>query len=112
MKKSIQIVSLIIVAVLTASFSFAGNTHSTKVKTSSTKVWTEQQAANWYSTQPWLSGCNFQPSTAINQIEMWQAETFDAATIDKELGWAEELGFNTMRVFLSSVVWKLSLIHI
>ena len=106
MKKSIQIVSLIIVAVLTASFSFAGNTHSTKVKTSSTKVWTEQQAANWYSTQPWLSGCNFQPSTAINQIEMWQAETFDAATIDKELGWAEELGFNTMRVFLSSVVWK------
>ena len=37
---------------------------------------------------------------------MWQAESFDAATIDKELGWAEELGFNTMRVYLSSVVWR------
>ena len=31
--------------------------------------------------------------TAINTIEMWQAESFDPATIDKELGWAEELGF-------------------
>jgi len=68
--------------------------------------WTKQKANTWYVSQPWLSGCNFQPSSAINQIEMWQAETFDSATIDKELGWAEELGFNTMRVYLSSVVWK------
>ena len=106
MKKTIQIISLIIVAGLTASFSFAGNTHSAKANNSHTNVWTQQQAIRWYASQPWLSGCNFQPSTAINQIEMWQAETFDAVTIDKELGWAEELGFNTMRVFLSSVVWK------
>lgn len=70
------------------------------------KVWSTAKAAEWYSTQPWLSGCNFQPSTAINQIEMWSGDTFDATTIDRELGWAEELGFNTMRVFLSSVVWK------
>ena len=70
------------------------------------KVWSKEKASSWYAAQPWLSGCNFQPSTAINQIEMWQAESFDAPTIDKELGWAEELGFTTMRVFLSSVVWK------
>ena len=69
-------------------------------------VWTKEKAAEWYAPQPWLSGCNFQPSSAINQIEMWQAETFDVSTIDKELGWAEGLGFNVMRVFLSSVVWK------
>jgi hypothetical protein len=37
---------------------------------------------------------------------MWQADTFDPATIDKELGWAEGIGFNTMRVFLHSVAWK------
>lgn len=75
-------------------------------KQSTADRWSEQKANAWYASQPWPSGCNFQPSTAINQIEMWQNESFDAATIDKELGWAEGLGFTTMRVFLSSVVWK------
>ena len=70
------------------------------------KQWSQQKANAWYATQPWPSGCNYIPSTAVNQIEMWQSESFDPATIDKELGWAQELGFTTMRVFLSSVVWK------
>lgn len=69
-------------------------------------VWSKEKAAAWYAEQPWLAGSNFQPSSAINQVEMWAGETFDAATIDKELGWAEELGFNLMRVYLSSEVWK------
>lgn len=73
---------------------------------SAEKVWSKEKAATWYAQQPWLSGCNFQPSTAINQVEMWAAESFDPATIDKELSWAEELGFNLMRVYLSSEVWK------
>lgn len=29
--------------------------------------WSQEKANSWYSTQPWLVGCNFQPSTAINQ---------------------------------------------
>ncbi|MDD4969121.1 MAG: glycoside hydrolase family 2 TIM barrel-domain containing protein [Paludibacter sp.] len=70
------------------------------------EIWSKQKAKMWYNQQPWLSGCNYQTSTAVNQIEMWQAETFDPKTIDKQLGWAHELGFNTMRVYLSSVVWK------
>jgi endo-1,4-beta-mannosidase len=53
-----------------------------------------------------MSGANFIPSTAINQLEMWQADTFDPTTIDKELGWAEGLGFNTMRVFLHHLAWE------
>lgn len=69
-------------------------------------VWTKEKASNWQAQYPWLRGCNFQPSTAVNQIEMWSGDTFDAATIDKELGWAEELGFNLMRVYLSSEVYK------
>lgn len=72
----------------------------------SPKIWSKEKAVAWYSEQPWLTGCNFQPSTAINQMEMWAGETFDPITIDKELGWAEELGFNVMRVYLSSEVWK------
>ena len=68
--------------------------------------WTAAQANAWYQTHPWLSGANFIPSTAINQLEMWQAATFDSQTIDKELGWAEDIGFNTMRVFLHSLAWQ------
>ena len=68
--------------------------------------WPAAKANAWYKTHPWMTGANFIPSTAINQLEMWQAATFDAPTIDKELGWAEGIGFNTMRVFLHSLAWK------
>jgi hypothetical protein len=46
------------------------------------------------------------PSSAINQLEMWQAETFDTATINRELGWAESLGMNTARVFLHDILFQ------
>lgn len=68
--------------------------------------WTAEKANAWYEETGWRSGCNYIPANAINQIEMWSSDTFDPQTIDTELGWAEELGFNTMRVFLSSVVWQ------
>ena len=68
--------------------------------------WTTEQANAWYAGRPWLVGCNFIPSTAINQLEMWQADTFDPATIDRELGWAEGLGFNSVRVFLHHLLWE------
>jgi Cellulase (glycosyl hydrolase family 5) len=68
--------------------------------------WSEQQANSWYASQPWLVGSNYVPASAINQLEMWQEETFDAAEIDKELGWAESLGMNTMRVFLHDLLWQ------
>jgi len=67
--------------------------------------WTEQQANDWYAGQPWLVGCNFIPSTAVNQLEMWQAETFDPTTTDRELGWAASLGMNSVRVFLHDLLW-------
>ena len=68
--------------------------------------WSIEKAEKWYASQPWISGANFIPSTAINQLEMWQKDTFDAETIDKELGWAESIGFNTMRVYLHSLAYK------
>jgi hypothetical protein len=67
--------------------------------------WPAEKAKAWYAKQGWLRGCNFQPSTAINQLEMFQPETFDTATINRELGWAEELGFNVMRVYLHHLLW-------
>lgn len=68
--------------------------------------WTEDEANAWYERQPWLVGANFLPSDAINELEMWQAESFDPTTIDRELGWAEGIGMNTMRVFLHNLVWE------
>ena len=68
--------------------------------------WSEAKAAAWYEKQPWLVGANYVPDDAINELEMFQAPTFDAAEIDKELGWAESIGMNTMRVFLQDQLWK------
>ncbi|MCI0538971.1 MAG: cellulase family glycosylhydrolase, partial [Verrucomicrobiales bacterium] len=68
--------------------------------------WSAERARKWQSDHPWLVGCNFIPSTAINQLEMWQEDTFDLKTIDRELKWAEDLGFTSVRVFLHDLLWK------
>ncbi|HET8825898.1 MAG TPA: 1,4-beta-xylanase, partial [Terriglobales bacterium] len=68
--------------------------------------WTEAQANEWYAHQPWIVGSNFLPDDAINELEMWQADTFDPKEIDKEFGWAEGIGMNTMRVFLHDLLWQ------
>ena len=68
--------------------------------------WSEEKANDWYGRQPWLVGSNFTPQDAINELEMWQDATFDPTEIDKELGWAESLGMNTMRVFLHDLLWQ------
>jgi len=68
--------------------------------------WTETQANRWYQQQPWLVGANYLPSDAGNELEMWQSGTFDPAEIDREFGWAQSLGMNTMRVFLHNLLWE------
>ena len=68
--------------------------------------WSEARPTPGTRKQPWLVGSNYTPATAINELEMWQADTFDPKTIDKELGWAEGLGMTTMRVFLHDLAWQ------
>ena len=68
--------------------------------------WEEGKANSWYKHQPWLVGSNFIPSDAVNQLEMWQSDTFNPEIIDKELGLAENLGMNSARVFLHDLVWQ------
>lgn len=68
--------------------------------------WTVERAQAWQKAQPWLVGCNYMPSTAINQLEMFQADSFDPETIDRELGYAEDLGFTSIRVFLHDLLWE------
>jgi hypothetical protein len=69
--------------------------------------WTEERANQWLVETGWLTGANFYPSSAINQMEMWQEETFDPDRIDTELGWAASLGFNSMRVYLHNMAWEI-----
>lgn len=67
--------------------------------------WPIEKANEWYNKQGWLVGSNFQPSSAINQLEMFQASSFDTVTINRELGWANKLGMNVMRVYLHHLLW-------
>jgi hypothetical protein len=69
------------------------------------ELWSNEKAWEWYKHQSWLVGANFTPSTAVNQIEFWQEDTYDPETIDKELEFAEKIGFNIMRVYLHYLVW-------
>jgi hypothetical protein len=92
LRKFIQVISLILLLALTVSAQRA--------------KWSEQQARDWYAQQPWLVGSNYNPASAINQLEMWQADSFDPKRIDLELGWAESLGMNTMRVYLHDLLWQ------
>lgn len=69
-------------------------------------VWTKEQAQEWQRKTGWLVGCNYIPRTAINQLEMWQVDTFDPETIEQELKWAADLGLNSMRVFLHHQLWE------
>lgn len=68
--------------------------------------WSAAAANAWYAKQPWLVGANYVPSDAINQLEMFQAATFNPELNDRELGWAESIGMNTMRVFLQDQLWQ------
>jgi hypothetical protein len=68
--------------------------------------WSKAKAEAWYARQAWPVGSNYIPSDAINELEMWQAASFDPARIDQELGWAQGMGINTMRVFLHNLLWE------
>ncbi|HBL6491051.1 TPA: 1,4-beta-xylanase, partial [Enterobacter hormaechei] len=68
--------------------------------------WSREQAQAWYQQKGWLCGFNYLPSTAVNWTDIWQEETFDAETIDRELGWAADAGYNTLRINLPFIVWE------
>ena len=68
--------------------------------------WSEEKARAWGESMPWLVGANYAPAYAINQLEFWQADTFDIEAIKRELGWAADLGFNSLRVYLHDLLWK------
>jgi hypothetical protein len=102
---------LFFVLVISAS-TFVGCKNSPQVTSEAPPLairntWSVEQANDWHERWGWLRGANFVPSTAINQLEMWQAETFDTVTINRELGWAGRIGMNSMRVYLHHLAWEI-----
>jgi hypothetical protein len=80
--------------------------NTSSISISNEMQWSVEKANQWYKEKGWLLGCNYAPSTAVNQLEMWEADSFDPFTINRELGWAKDLGFNSIRVFLHHLLWE------
>ncbi|MGD8500946.1 MAG: hypothetical protein PVJ86_09880, partial [Phycisphaerales bacterium] len=90
---------------LVISFSVA-IANNLKATPNEDEIWSPEKSWQWYKSVSPIRGCNYLPRTAVNMTEMWQEETFDLETIDRELGWAEDAGYNSVRVFLQYLVWK------
>ena len=101
--KSKNTTKTIVLLIFTFIFFMACTTQNQKKET---QRWSVEKANLWYDQYPFLVGGNYIPASAINQLEMWQAETFDPQRIDFELQRASEVGMNTMRVFLHDLAWK------
>ncbi|MBL7041288.1 MAG: hypothetical protein ISR77_21810, partial [Pirellulaceae bacterium] len=52
----------------------------------------------------WMHGANYTPSYAATDVETWL--NYDPAVVDRELGYAERIGLNCVRVFLQSLVYE------
>jgi len=96
---------LILFFVIAGSLAFT-SCQEKKVEKNSNMRWGAEKAQQWGTENGWLRGSNFNPSTAINQLETWQAESFDTTTINRELGWAQGIGMNVMRVYLHHLAWE------
>ena len=68
--------------------------------------WSKERAWTWYKARPWLFGVNYGPTTGSPLLPPWQDAPFDKTTADRELGWAEGIGVNSIRTFISYVAWE------
>ena len=105
-KPAIRIILAIIVLSLLGTLQRPSRAAKRSGDPLATKRWSKEKAWAWYDKIGPMRGCNYLPRTAVNSTEMWQAETFDANTIDQELGWAHDAGYNNIRVFLQYIDWK------
>jgi hypothetical protein len=71
-----------------------------------TDPWPPDRAWAWFKSQPLPIGCNYIPANSISYTEMWMGYDFDPKLIDDELMLAQDIGFNSVRVVLSYVVWE------
>ncbi len=104
--QQIKALLFIVFCLQLSACSYLGSLDENELAQAKKQRWSQERIEQWHNKQPWIVGANFLPSTAINQLEMWQAKTFDPETIDRELGWAADLGMNTVRVYLHDLAWQ------
>ena len=70
--------------------------------------WSREKIWAWYNAHPWLCGCNYFPADTLNMLDFWQALDFEhhMETARREFETARDIGFNTVRIFLSFEVWQ------
>jgi len=52
----------------------------------------------------WVRGANYVPTYAQNDVQIWN--NFNPEIIDRELGYAEQVGINSVRVFFQIIVYE------
>ncbi len=69
--------------------------------------WSAESANRWYEKLPWLRGCNFIGSDCANRFDMWQSYRAreKLLTAERELALCQELGFNTVRIWIIFEAW-------
>ena len=67
--------------------------------------WSAEKARAWWDATEWPVGCCYVPTYAINQLEMWQEDTFNPQVLDSEFAFCEDLGFNLVRIYLHELLW-------
>jgi len=97
--KDITKISTTLLILITALCSCNAN-----IKEKESGQWSEEKANGWYASREWPVGCDYVPAYAGNQIQMWN--DWDPESIDSELSLAEDLGFNSVRVFLHHKLWE------
>ena len=97
MKRSLLCVAAALLLTLTAA---------TACQTKPGERWSVEKAQAWYAAQPWPVGCVYMPSYGGTPVEIWGKEYFNPEVVDRELGLAEGLGFNAIRIFLCDIVWQ------
>lgn len=100
MTRKIYFLAILILSLFVIACSNSKPAKEKEKQESPQERWSVERAQRWGGKQPWIVGANFSPSDASNQLDMWQADTWNPELIDKELGWAEEIGMNTIRVYL------------
>jgi hypothetical protein len=69
-------------------------------------MWSPEKAWTWYKSRPQIVGWNYVPSTCVNTVEWWQDEKkVTDSIIHRELGLGEQLGYNSIIVYLQYIVW-------
>jgi hypothetical protein len=101
-----RIILVVFIVVFSSCKEENKNQKSEDIQYEISERWSKEKANKWYAEQPWLVGANFNPSTAINQLEFWQEDTFDPETIERELKWSADLGMNLHRVYLHNLLWE------